>query len=1193
MSIHKFITSTRQSSVLFALFWLLIVNWSAVQAEPITVEHVRGALEWAKTRGQLDQPLYLFLIGHASPDKIQLAKLSYLESTEFRSMLDDYQNATGNELIIVIDTAYAGSYVKSLAAPNRAIIGSTGENGLAFFFDKQGFSRFFAKGLFQGFNFYEAFEYARDKQERLLDTSYSQVPQLDDDGDGIFTDNDGQWLRQVFVNGNFVVASNNDTHTLWGIAKSISEHTFRVLSNFVLGAEAFALPIERSTRSGKRAAIIIAAGGNDTTNPLWDTTSSIANYIYKMFSGRGFDHEEIYYLSPASWADFNGDGLNDKIIDAPRTDISDYEDPEAGIIESVKGATIIIAGGPNTPRNELWDTTESISNYIYKVHHDRGFLNKQIYYLSPKSVADFNGDGLDDCIVDAPATNRCLANTVDNPLPERPLTVDDVRDAFAWAKNRGKLDQPLYLFLIGHLTSNKFHLADFTDLEAAEFKAILDDYQSVTGNEIVLVIDGCHSGSFLESLANPSRAIISASGATEKAFFVEKTGFSRFFAKGLYEGLSFYEAFGYARDKQNDMVSSLSGDFVQTPQLDDNSDGIFTDADGQWLRNVYINRVDIVAPKIEAVTISTNLQAGQALRLKSRTQGQIKRVWVEIELLDINFQNTQQLELSQANEENVWETTWNNAFYNGDYQITFYAENPQGKIVNSEEPVTISVIDGLNPPRQRLAIIVAGGGNHRTNSLWDDTESISNYIYYMLRDRKFTDDDIYYLTPETGADYDGNGTDDNIVDTPVRGQPLTDDDIRAAMDWAKERGTLGQPLYWFFTGHGSAAGPGRLQLAKLEYLKAPQLKELLDEYQNTTGNHTVLFIDACYSGVLVEQLKAPNRSIISSASANELAYFAEKQGFNRFIAKFLISGTNLFEAFNLARDEQHEMLGTQVQVADNGENITLYQNPQLDDNGDGIFNSHDGKWLENIHIGHKAESGSVIVEVEGITEPTTLQVGQSLTLKAMADTDTGPAAQVWALIRPPRMNLVLDTNGTPILGFQRLELSHTEDILWEGTWGDAVYNGDYEINFYAQDNEGNIASSDKSVIITVTGGVEPPQQANVQIVLEKDSYRAGEHFKAELIENLGWGYDLYVAVVLPDGNFIALKNTNEFAPLNQPQNWLKPRTQASPVTLLDLILPENLPRGEYCFYGILSPEKESVLETLPLWVWAQQCFEIF
>ncbi|OAD20927.1 two-component system sensor histidine kinase/response regulator, partial [Candidatus Thiomargarita nelsonii] len=73
----------------------------------------------------------------------------------------------------------------------------------------------------------------------------------------------------------------------------------------------------QSLLTGKRAAIIIAGGGNQLTNTLWDTTESISNYIYKLLNKRGFLNEEIYYLSPKSWADFNGDGLNDRIVDAP------------------------------------------------------------------------------------------------------------------------------------------------------------------------------------------------------------------------------------------------------------------------------------------------------------------------------------------------------------------------------------------------------------------------------------------------------------------------------------------------------------------------------------------------------------------------------------------------------------------------------------------------------------------------------------------------------------------------------------------------------------------------------------------------------------------------------------------------------------------------------------------------------------
>jgi hypothetical protein len=156
-----------------------------------------------------------------------------------------------------------------------------------------------------------------------------------------------------------------------------------------------------------------------------------------------------------------------------------------------------------------------------------------------------------------------------------------------------------------------------------------------------------------------------------------------------------------------------------------------------------------------------------------------------------------------------------------------------------------------------------------------------------------------------------------------------------------------------------------------------------------------------------------------------------------------------------------------------------------------------------------------------------------------------------------------------------------------------IYNGEYKITIYAEDNQGNIANSDP-ISVNVIGGVDSPAEANVQIVLEKDSYRRSETFKAELIENLGWGYDLYAAVVLQDGNFLAFKNTNDFAAVNLAAKWEGQRRQNSPLTLLDLTLPTNLATGEYCLYGILSPERENVLEmlNLNLWVWALECFEI-
>ncbi|OQW88241.1 MAG: hypothetical protein BWK78_08535, partial [Thiotrichaceae bacterium IS1] len=213
---------------------------------------------------------------------------------------------------------------------------------------------------------------------------------------------------------------------------------------------------------------------------------------------------------------------------------------------------------------------------------------------------------------------------------------------------------------------------------------------------------------------------------------------------------------------------------------------------------------------------------------------------------------------------------------------------------------------GRKQSGNRAAIIVAGGGNQEENSLWKPTESIVNYLYKMLLTRKFVNEEIYYLSPLPFADVTGDGGDDHVVDAPVPARQLVTEDIRLALEWAKKRGPLDQPLYLFFIDHG---GPGQLQLAPLTYLEADDLDNWLDDYQTTTGNQVVLVIDACYSGSFLQPLQAPNRAIITSAAANELAYFYDEEGFSRFFIKGLWQGRSFQEAFEYARSEQNKMVG--------------------------------------------------------------------------------------------------------------------------------------------------------------------------------------------------------------------------------------------------------------------------------------------
>jgi len=82
---------------------------------------------------------------------------------------------------------------------------------------------------------------------------------------------------------------------------------------------------------------------------------------------------------------------------------------------------------------------------------------------------------------------------------------------------------------------------------------------------------------------------------------------------------------------------------------------------------------------------------------------------------------------------------------------------------------------------------------------------------------------------------------------------------------------------------------------------------------------------------------------------------------------------------------------------------------------------------------------------------------------------------------------------------------------------------------------------------------------------------------------------------MPDGNYFTLKDTNELRGVKEAKPWYVLRKQGQAITLFDLPLPTSLPTGQYCIYGILSPEQNDVFETRDknLWVYGQQCFELF
>lgn len=84
-----------------------------------------------------------------------------------------------------------------------------------------------------------------------------------------------------------------------------------------------------------------------------------------------------------------------------------------------------------------------------------------------------------------------------------------------------------------------------------------------------------------------------------------------------------------------------------------------------------------------------------------------------------------------------------------------------------------------------MAIIVAGGWNIQTNELWEQTNTICNYVYTVIKNQGIPDDlteegknRIYYLHPDAANDADNDGT----ADTDAK--PTRANLQKAIREWA-------------------------------------------------------------------------------------------------------------------------------------------------------------------------------------------------------------------------------------------------------------------------------------------------------------------------------------------------------------------------------------------------------------------------
>lgn len=450
------------------------------------------------------------------------------------------------------------------------------------------------------------------------------------------------------------------------------------------------------------------------------------------------------------------------------------------------------------------------------------------------------------------------------------------------------------------------------------------------------------------------------------------------------------------------------------------------------------------------------------------------------------------------------------------------------------------------------AIIIAGGGAHKQNTLFEFSDKLSQRMYGLLKERGFNDTDVIFMSPKT-PDIDSDGFEDpNWRDYILLN---AHDDLTNAFAQAAQTLQFGQQFVFYLHGH---ANPELLKINREYGLPAQELKDLLATLP--LGVQQIIILDTCYSGSFLDDLAGvENRIVLSSADAATRAWNVEITNFSDKLIGELRRGVSVVDAFRAA---ENMIIG----------NSTLFrdQKPQLDDDGDGQHTSRDGVHAGSIYLGQPG--------IHAATAPDLVHVHPRMDL----DKDT-TTATLWLKTYPSgdgirEVQAVVTKPNFQYLGYQD-ERTHfdQETVLlgynpvqdrYEVVYDHFFMPGIWRIYYKAQNIEGawsDILSSEVNA-----PGMDVP--ATVSVSLNQNRYTTGNRFLLDVILNGSKAVDLYVALVFPEGFFRTLSYPEAInlpnAVVPYQQNISLSGKQTYP-PVLDLNLPSGLTLGHYSACGVL------------------------
>jgi hypothetical protein len=344
-------------------------------------------------------------------------------------------------------------------------------------------------------------------------------------------------------------------------------------------------------------------------------------------------------------------------------------------IGDVAGAVIIVAGHNETFGLQL--NIYNAANRAYRIFKSGGFSDDDIHYLAPVGQ-DADGDG-----------------TINTDGPSTPAAVQQALTV--WAKENGRVGpgKPLFLYLIDHGFTEKFCAAGCGPAGAITPKDLdewLRDLEAATGGDQVnVVIEACQSGSFIDrfngdvanSLSKQGRVIITSTGRENNAYAsAEGAYFSDAFFSCVADSNSLKACFDQA-------VSAVSTTGVnQTPWLDDNGDGVYTDGDGSVAQGRTVTRFfSSIRPVIASIDVQRSGPNGTLTATVNEGAEEVALVWAAVYPPGFNEPSGVTLNLNaptvrleaDPNTPGRYQFTYLNGFTaEGDYRIVFYAQDRLG-----------------------------------------------------------------------------------------------------------------------------------------------------------------------------------------------------------------------------------------------------------------------------------------------------------------------------------------------------------------------------------------------------------------------------------------------------------------------------------------------------------------------------------